>query len=195
MGDDRGANRKPVRWVQYDVPLFVRVQPDDDGWGTETPMVLLVTDPQHMRLARDWSGHYLVYDENFEPIDNLDLDVKLDGIRGAVSVAEDKRDWPDHEHIVVLGKGWITGPDPRSGLLPWRRRIRRARCRIRRRHGRTGRPRAARQGRPLIAPSLFADLPEPLVIAAGPASDDTPITFSQAAGLPSSLPQSLRNFP
>ena len=40
--------------------------------------------------------------------------MKLDGIRGAVSVAEDKRDWPDHEHIVVLGKGWITGPDPRS---------------------------------------------------------------------------------
>lgn len=102
-----------MRWVQYDVPLFVRVQPDEEGWGTTTPMVVLVTDPEHMPLARDVSGHFLVYDENFERIGNLDLDVRLDGIRGAVSVAEDKGAWPDHQHIIALGEKWLTGPDPR----------------------------------------------------------------------------------
>lgn len=107
------AGRKVVRWVQYDAPLFVRVEPDEDGWGTEITKVVLVVNPEEIPLARDLRGHFLVYDENFDQLDNLDTDVRLDGIRGAVSVAEDKHRWP-HEQLVSMTEAWSLGPDPRS---------------------------------------------------------------------------------
>lgn len=30
-----GDHRASVRWVQYEAPVFVRVEPYEDGWGTE----------------------------------------------------------------------------------------------------------------------------------------------------------------
>jgi hypothetical protein len=92
--------------------VFVRVQPDEDGWGTEIPKVVLVVEPADIHLARDFSGQFLVYDENFERIENLELDVRLDGLRGAVSVAEDKDRWPQGQ-VLAVGAGWEVGPDPR----------------------------------------------------------------------------------
>lgn len=111
--DVASGERKTIRWVQYDAPLFVRVEPDENGWGTEITKVVLVVEPSDIHLARDIRGHFLVYDEHFERIENLDLDVTLDGIRGAVSVAEDKHRWPP-ENIIAAGNGWQVGPDPRD---------------------------------------------------------------------------------
>jgi len=47
------GERKTIRWVQYDAPLFVRVEPDEDGWGTEITNVVLVVEPADIHLARD----------------------------------------------------------------------------------------------------------------------------------------------
>ena len=107
------AARRVVRWVQYDAPLFVRVEPDEDGWGTEITKVILVVNPQQVPLARDECGHFLVYDEDFNRVANLDTDVRLDGIRGAVSVAEDKHRWPT-EQLLSMNDAWSLGPDPRD---------------------------------------------------------------------------------
>jgi len=112
-----GDRRRAVRWVQYTAPLFVRVQPDEDGWGTEISSteiskVVLVVDPEDIHPERDDARQFLVYDESFQRIDNLDLDVRLDGIRDAVSVAEDRHRWPEGQ-IVALGDDWEVGPDPR----------------------------------------------------------------------------------
>lgn len=111
--DPDGASGRPiVRWVQYDAPLFVRVEPDEDGRGTKITKVVLVVTPEQIPLARDMTGHFLVYDESFERVVNLDTDVRLDCIRGAVSVAEDKHRWPA-EHLVSMNEDWSLGPDPR----------------------------------------------------------------------------------
>ena len=90
----------------------MRVEPDDDGWGTEITKVVLVVEPEDIPLARDDTGHFLVYDEDFDRIQNLATDIRLDGIRGAVSVAEDKHRWPG-EHLLSTDTGWELGPDPR----------------------------------------------------------------------------------
>lgn len=42
------------------------VEPTEDGWGTEITKVVLVVNPEQMPLARDATGHFLVYDENFD---------------------------------------------------------------------------------------------------------------------------------
>lgn len=109
MSDDEQVG--PVRWVQFTAPVFVRVQPDADGWGTEIPKVIVVVGPDSIDLAHDENG-FVVYNELFERVP--DRDVLFDGnLRGAVSVAEDKRSWPK-EQLGSYGGGWKAGPDPRE---------------------------------------------------------------------------------
>jgi hypothetical protein len=105
--------RDAVRWVRYDVPLYVRVQPDEDGWGTEITKVLLCLDPEDIHLARDARGHFLVYDADGERVSDQDEEnFKLDGLRTAVSVAEDRHRWPE-ESVVSMTDDWELGPDLR----------------------------------------------------------------------------------
>jgi len=96
---------KTVRWVQYEAAVFVRVEADENGWDTEITKVVTANDTDELHLARDDRGHFRVYDENFEPVND---DLRLDGIRGAVSVAEDRHRWPAKEY-----PAWDDGPDPR----------------------------------------------------------------------------------
>jgi hypothetical protein len=44
--------RTAARWVQYESPVFVRVEPDEDGRGTEITNVIVVTEPGGLNLAR-----------------------------------------------------------------------------------------------------------------------------------------------
>jgi hypothetical protein len=57
---------KHTRWMRFEVPLFVRVEVDDEYEDDRvTQVVLAVLDgPSYegVELARDWTGHYLVYD-------------------------------------------------------------------------------------------------------------------------------------
>lgn len=81
--------------------------------ASQITKVILVVAPEHIPFARDVTGGFLVYDEDFEPIDNLDADIRIDGLRGAVSIAEGRHRWPG-EQLVSLTDGWSVGPDPRS---------------------------------------------------------------------------------
>jgi hypothetical protein len=102
--------------VQYQTPVFVRVEPDADGWGTEITKVVVVVDPDSIELARDERGQFLVYDAEFQPVARSGMGERLDGLSAAVSVAEDRHRWPE-EHLVSVGEGpgWEVGPDPRDG--------------------------------------------------------------------------------
>jgi hypothetical protein len=104
--------RAAARWVQYEAPVFVRVEPDEDGRGTEITKVIVVVEPDDLNLARDHRGHFLVYDSQFKPIPPSRQYETLDGLRTAVSVAEDRHRWPA-ENMVAACDGWDTGPDPR----------------------------------------------------------------------------------
>jgi hypothetical protein len=68
----------------------VRVEPDEDGWGTEITKVIVVVEPDDLSLARDDRRHFLVYDSRFEPVPLSRQDEPLDGLRSAVSVPEDR---------------------------------------------------------------------------------------------------------
>ncbi|MEV6341252.1 hypothetical protein AB0M12_41850 [Nocardia vinacea] len=108
---DKDDNPSPVRWVQFNAPVFVRVQDDEDGWDAEISKVVVVVEPEAMDLVRDYDG-FAVYNERFERVP--DRDVLFDGnLRGAVSVAEDRRRWPK-EQLASLSKEWKVGPDPRE---------------------------------------------------------------------------------
>ncbi|MEV4417854.1 hypothetical protein [Catellatospora sp. NPDC049609] len=93
-----------VRWVLYEAAVFVRVEADENGANTEITKVVTANDADVLRLALH-RGRFVVYDENFEPVND---DLRLDGIRGAVSVAEDRHRWPAKEY-----PAWDDGPDPR----------------------------------------------------------------------------------
>ncbi|MFJ9371479.1 hypothetical protein ACIRRA_44760 [Nocardia sp. NPDC101769] len=108
---DGDNESRPVRWVQFTAPVFVRVQDDEDGWDAEISKVIVVVDPDAMNLARDYEG-FGVYNERFERVP--DRDVLFDGnLRGAVSVAENRQRWPK-EQLASLSKEWKAGPYPRE---------------------------------------------------------------------------------
>jgi hypothetical protein len=111
-GQEAVDRRAAARWVLYDAPVFVRVEPDDDGWGTEITRVILVTDPGDMRPARDERGHFLVYDHDFELLHGARRDDLIDGLRTADSAASDIHRWPGQGSVISTGD-WETGPDPR----------------------------------------------------------------------------------
>lgn len=96
---------KTVRWIQYEAPVFVRIEVDEDGWDTEITKVVTANDAEELHLFRDDRGQFRVYDEKFEAVRN---DEVLDGIRGAVSIAEDRHRWPDKAY-----PAWDDGLDPR----------------------------------------------------------------------------------
>ncbi len=96
---------KTVRWVQYEAAVFVRIEVDEDGWDTEITKVVTANDAEELHLARDDRGHFRVYDENFDEASESEV---LDGIRGAVSIAEDRHRWPQKRY-----PAWDDGLDPR----------------------------------------------------------------------------------
>lgn len=53
--------------------------------------MVTANDAEELHLARDDRGHFRVYDENFDEASESEV---LDGIRGAVSIAEDRHRWP-----------------------------------------------------------------------------------------------------
>jgi hypothetical protein len=96
---------KTVRWVQYEAQVFVRVEVDENGWDTEITKVVTANDVEELQLARDDRGGFRVYDEQFQPVGE---DEVLDGIQGALSIAEDRHRWPDRAY-----PAWDDGIDPR----------------------------------------------------------------------------------
>ena len=83
-----------VRWVQYEAAVFVRIEVDQDGWDSEITRVVTANEVEDLHLARDDRGHFMVYDEKFDEADESEV---LDGIRGAVSIAEDRHRWPERQ--------------------------------------------------------------------------------------------------
>lgn len=96
---------KTVRWVQYEAAVFVRIEVDEDGWDTEITKVVTANDVEELHLARDDRGHFMVYNEKLEQVSESEV---LDGIRGAVSIAEDRDRWPEKNY-----PAWDEGLDPR----------------------------------------------------------------------------------
>jgi hypothetical protein len=97
---------KTVRWVQYEAAVFVRIEVAEDRWDTEITKVITANDTEELHLARDDRGHFIVYDENFEKVSESEV---VDGIRGAVSIAEDRHRWPEKTYPAR-----DDGLDPRS---------------------------------------------------------------------------------
>ncbi|HLU74708.1 MAG TPA: hypothetical protein VKZ82_21195 [Nonomuraea sp.] len=100
---------KHTRWVQFEVPLFVRVELDDEYEKDRVTQVVLALpdEPPYdgIELARDWAGHYLVYDDC--PAAEMARASSDDAFgRAAVSTAEYRQGWPARED-------WEEGPDPR----------------------------------------------------------------------------------
>jgi hypothetical protein len=116
VGSDRAGLRsrfalvaKHTRWVRFEVPLLVRVEVDDEYEDDRvTQVVLAVLDgPSYegVELARDWTGHYLVYDGG--PDAERARACSDDALgRAAVVAAEHREDWPARED-------WEQGDDPR----------------------------------------------------------------------------------
>ena len=97
---------KHTRWVQYDVPLFVRVEIDDEYEDDRaTQVVLAIPDRpfEGVELARDHRGHFLVYDGG---PDTEMARVTDSFAQQAITVAGDRWAWPARED-------WEEGPDPR----------------------------------------------------------------------------------
>lgn len=109
----REERREKGRWVQYDAPVFVWVEPDEDGMGTEITRVILVTDLGAMYPARDERGHFLVPDSRFELVSPSRRDGTIDGLRTASSAADDRHRWPETT-VIATGDGWDAGLDPRG---------------------------------------------------------------------------------
>jgi hypothetical protein len=114
-GSGAGARRsrfaavaKRTRWVQFEVPLFVRVEIDEEYEDDRVAQVVLaIGDPpcEGVELARDWRGHYLVYDGDPDAeMERVPADDALS--RQAVSLAEHWGEWPARED-------WEEGEDPR----------------------------------------------------------------------------------
>ena len=113
MDDDEGvAGARVTRWVQYDVPMLVRVDQDENG-DADIAKIVLVADGEFIHPFRDMTGQYRVYDGDFNEIAD---DLRIDGgIRGAVSVAEDFRHryplFPMGDRL-PLDEVWEVGPSP-----------------------------------------------------------------------------------
>jgi hypothetical protein len=86
------------RWVRYEAPIMVCVDLNDDGYTGKVVNVVLGDEHDGIHLARDHAGHFLVYDETMQRVQD---DEQLEG--RAIKLAED-RDWPDR-------LDWEEGPD------------------------------------------------------------------------------------
>lgn len=88
------------RWVRYELPVMVCVDVDDTEDHVEIVTVVMGTDHDDIRLSRDHTGNFLVYDEQMEPVPaNID-----DAAAAALSLAEHRDDWPAPDD-------WEEGPD------------------------------------------------------------------------------------
>jgi hypothetical protein len=85
------------RWVRYEAPVMVCVDLDDNGYG-DVVAVVIGDDHEDITLARDHSGHFLVYDETMERVDT-DEPAEC----RALTIAE-YREWPAR-------LTWEEGPD------------------------------------------------------------------------------------
>jgi hypothetical protein len=86
---------KTARWVQYEAQVFVRVEVDENGWDTEITKVVHRERRRGAAAGARRPRGFRVYDEQFQPVEE---DEVLDGIRGAVSIAEDRHRWPDRAY-------------------------------------------------------------------------------------------------
>lgn len=105
------AADRPVRWVQFTTPVFVRVQANEDGWDADITKVVVVTDPAEMNLALDERGHELVYNSDGDRV-SPDERLDIDGFRTAVHVARRTAAWPAKDF--AFSGGWDEGEDPRE---------------------------------------------------------------------------------
>jgi hypothetical protein len=85
------------RWVRYEAPIMVCVDLDDNGHG-DVVAVVIGDDHEDITLARDHSGHFLLYDETMERVDT-DEPAEC----RALTIAE-HREWPAR-------LTWEEGPD------------------------------------------------------------------------------------
>ncbi|GAA2710371.1 hypothetical protein ACFY2R_29405 [Micromonospora olivasterospora] len=119
---------KTVRWVQYEAAVFVRVEADENGWDTEITKVVTANDADELHLARDDRGHFRVYDENFEPVND---DLRLDGIRETHHPGQRTRRRP-HQRPQMggpRGAGPLYRPGAPRGRPPQPHSLRRTRQR------------------------------------------------------------------
>jgi hypothetical protein len=86
------------RWVRYEAPIMVCVELGDDGYTGKVVNVVLGDEPDDLHLARDFRGHFLIYDETMERVS-----VDERPATRAVTIAEN-REWPDR-------LDWDEGPD------------------------------------------------------------------------------------
>ncbi len=103
---------KRTRWVQYEVPLYVRVEIDDEYEDDEVTQAVLAIPPldpvfrpayEGIELARDHRGHFLVYDG--DPRSEMArVDDRL--AERAITLAEYRLGWPGRDE-------WEEGDDPR----------------------------------------------------------------------------------
>ena len=56
------------RWVRYETPIMVCVDLDEDGYNGKVVTVVLGDEPEDVQLARDHTGHFLVYDEGMQRV-------------------------------------------------------------------------------------------------------------------------------
>lgn len=90
------------RWVRFDAPAMVCVDIDEDGYTGKIVNVVLATETDDISLARDFQGHFLVYDEHMNRIPS-DNDGSETGTR-AVTIADHRGEWPHADD-------WEQGPD------------------------------------------------------------------------------------
>ncbi|PSK66037.1 hypothetical protein B0E53_02017 [Micromonospora sp. MH33] len=86
------------RWVRYEAPIMVCVELGDDGYTGKVVNVVLGDEHDDLNLARDYRGHFLIYDETMERVS-----VDERAATRAVTIAE-HREWPDR-------LDWDEGPD------------------------------------------------------------------------------------
>jgi hypothetical protein len=86
-GEPEGSGSRMVRrWIRYELPVMVCVDVDE---ATEHAQITKVV-PGDIGLARDHTGHLLVYNERMERV-NDDLD---SASAVAIHTAEDRDAWP-----------------------------------------------------------------------------------------------------
>lgn len=86
------------RWVRYEAPVMVCVDFDPDASTGKVVTVVLGDDFGDIHLARDHTGHFLVYDEH---MNRTQVDEPAEG--RAITIAE-HREWPER-------LDWEEGPD------------------------------------------------------------------------------------
>ena len=105
---DAAASRSKTRWVQYDVPMLIRVDEDEEGYP-DISKIVLVADAEFINPFRDMAGQYRVYDNEFNEV------ASDERVREVIQVAEQFR----HRHPLfpmgnqrALEDVWEVGPSP-----------------------------------------------------------------------------------